>query len=224
MPSPQRSPASISTALERLYQTYGKPHAHPHGRPLDELVLTILSQNTNDTNRDVAYLRLRETLSTWEAVARAPVDKIEEAIRPGGISHIKAKRIQTILRTLGSPPTLDWLGDIDTAAAREFLVSLPGVGPKTAACVLLFSYGTLDIPVDTHVGRVGRRLGWFPAQASWDQLHLLANELCAGPEEAWAFHVALIRHGRRTCTAKAPGCSRCPLQDICPSARLPRLG
>lgn len=218
MPPPLLLQAPVQISLERLYQAYGKPRANPHRRPLDELVLAILSQNTNDANRDVAYLRLRAALPTWAAVAAAPVSQVEEAIRPGGISRIKSKRIQAILHTLGDPPSLDWLADVDRLAAREFLLSLPDVGSKTAACVLLFSYGYPDIPVDTHISRVGRRLGWFPAKATWEQLHLLANQLCADGNDAWAFHVALIRHGRRTCTAKAPACHRCPLQDICPSA------
>src|SRR3954465_15409422 len=134
---------------DRLREVYGIPAAYPHGRGLDELILTVLSQSTNDRNRDVAFLRLRRRFAAWEAVRDAPVEEVEEAIRPGGISKVKSERIQAILRALPEPLDGPHLKD------RDFLLSLPGVGRKTAACVLLFAYGQREIPVDTQVPRVG---------------------------------------------------------------------
>ena len=124
---------------DRLRQAYGRPRLRPHRRPVDELVLTVLSQNTNDRNRDVAYMRLRERFPSWEAVRRAPEDEVEEAIRPGGISRIKANRIQAMLRDLDGD-NLEWMADAPPETGRKRLVELPGIGRKTAACVLLFSY------------------------------------------------------------------------------------
>src|SRR5205085_10403820 len=124
----------------RLRRVCGRPGAPPHGQPLDELVLTVLSQSTNDRNRDVAYTRLRERFPSWEAVRDAPVEEVEEAIRPGGISKVKSARIQAILRAIGDPLDLAWLADAPVEEGRRYLMALPGVGRKTAACVLLFSF------------------------------------------------------------------------------------
>jgi endonuclease-3 len=146
---------------DRLAKEYGRPVLRPHRAPIDELVLTVLSQNTNDRNRDVAYFRLRDRFPTWDAVREAPVEEIEEAIRPGGLAPTKSVRIQAILDAIGEDDLL-WLADAPLDEAREYLVGLPGVGRKTAACVLLFSFGRPDVPVDTHVYRVGGRLGLWP--------------------------------------------------------------
>jgi len=149
--------------------------ARPHGRPLDELVLTVLSQSTNDRNRDVAFLRLRERFPSWEAVRDAPLEEIEEAIRPGGISKVKSARIKSILEsvteTSGHGLSLDWLAGEPVPDAQAYLTSLPGVGRKTAACVLLFALGMRDVPVDTHVSRVGTRLGLFRPKAPFREMH-----------------------------------------------------
>ncbi len=198
--------------MERLRSAYGKPELEPHGAPVDELILTVLSQNTNDRNRDVAYGRLRERFASWEEVRDAPQAEVEEAIRPGGLAPTKSKVIQNILRALDGDD-LDWLETAPVEEGREYLCSLPGVGRKTAACVLLFSYGLPDVPVDTHVFRVGTRLGLFRPGASFDEAH---DELLRFADEAYELHVALIRHGRRTCTARRPACSSCPLLSICP--------
>src|SRR5205085_10482623 len=152
-------PERVARIRDRLRTMYGRPSAPPHRRPLDELILTVLSQSTNDRNRDVAFARLRDRFGSWEAVRDAPVDEVEEAIRPGGISRVKSERIQQILRAIGHPLTLDDLRGLPVDEARARLVALPGVGKKTAACVLLFSFGARDVPVDTHVSRVGARLG-----------------------------------------------------------------
>lgn len=213
---------------DRLRAEYGRPVPRPHRAPVDELVLTVLSQNTNDRNRDVAYARMRERFPTWEAVRAAPVDELEEALRPGGLAPTKALRIKQILDTLaqlgdgaGTEAGLDdlsRLADMPLEEARELLCALPGVGRKTAACVLLFSFGMPDVPVDTHVYRVGSRLGLFRPGASFAEAH---DELLrlTPPEDAYEVHVLLIRHGRRTCTARAPRCGECPLLRMCPYGR-----
>ena len=211
---------------DRLRELYGIPRMAPHRHPIAELVLTVLSQSTNDRNRDVAYLRLRERLQTWEDVRDAPVAVVEEAIRPGGISKVKSVRIQAILRAISGHPrdpphelSLDWLERAPVQEGQEYLTSLPGVGRKTAACVLLFSYGLRDVPVDTHVSRVGTRLGLLSAGAPFEQLH---DEMLAltPPGEELELHVNLLRHGRRTCHARAPRCADCALARMCPSRAL----
>ncbi len=190
----------------------------PHGRPLDELVLTVLSQSTNDRNRDVAFLRLRDRFGSWEQVRDAPLEAVEEAIRPGGISRVKSARIQAILRAIGEPLSLDWMRDAELADAREALCELPGVGRKTAACVLLFSFGAPDVPVDTHVSRVGIRLHLLRPGAGFEELHEQMLALCP-PGAELELHVNMLRHGRRTCHARAPACERCALARMCPSRR-----
>src|SRR5947199_2755786 len=122
----------LHAVRDRLRQAYGRPRLRPHRRPVDELILTVLSQNTNDRNRDVAYLRLRERFPSWEAVRDAPVEEIEEAIRPGGISKVKSARIQAILRAIGDDLDLDWMRDAPVGESQRYLCSLPGVGRKTA--------------------------------------------------------------------------------------------
>ncbi len=215
--------AAVVAIRNRLRLVYGIPVLRPHGDGLAELILTVLSQSTNDRNRDVAYFGLRERFASWEAVRDAPVDEVEQAIRRGGISKVKSARIKAILAAVtdGEPQpgvlSLDWLRELDVPAAQAYLCSLPGVGRKTAACVLLFAYGMRDVPVDTHVSRVGTRLGLFRARAPFVELHdtLLA---LTPPGEEWELHLNLLRHGRRTCSARAPVCSACALREMCPSA------
>jgi endonuclease III len=207
----------VRAIRDRLRKAYGRPVLRPHRAPVDELILTVLSQNTNDRNRDVAHTRLRERFGSWDAVRDAPEDEVEEAIRPGGISRVKARRIQEILRALGDDD-LAWLEEAPVEEGRSYLCSLPGVGRKTAACVLLFSYGLPDVPVDTHVYRVGTRLGLFRPKGSFEEAHDEMLRL-AGAEDAYELHVSLIRHGRRTCTARAPRCPECPLLSLCPYGR-----
>src|ERR687894_3209299 len=204
------TPARVRAIRLRLRQTYGRPVAPPHGRPIDELVLTVLSQSTSDRNRDVAFLRLRQRFGSLEAVRDAPNEDVEEAIRPGGISKVKSRRIQEILRALPDPLDGPHLRD------QDFLTSLPGVGRKTAACVRLFAYGERDVPVDTHVSRVGTRLGLFPEKASFEVLHDTMLELTPRGQEL-ELHVNLLRHGRRTCHARRPACDECALLRMCPT-------
>jgi endonuclease III len=209
----------LRTIRDRLRREYGRPILRPHGAPIDELILTVLSQNTNDRNRDVAYGRLRERFSSWDEVRDAPVDEIEDAIRPGGLAPTKSVRIKQILEAIGEDDLL-WLADAALPAARDYLVALPGVGRKTAACVLLFAFGRPDVPVDTHVYRVGGRLGLWPQKASFEAAHDELARLCGDDGEvAYETHVLLIRHGRRICIARAPHCPECPLRRMCPEGR-----
>lgn len=211
------SRARVARIRQRLRDVYGIPSAPPHRAPLDELILTVLSQSTNDRNRDVAYLRLRERFGgSWEAVRDAPNEDVEAAIRPGGISKVKSLRIQAILEAIGDPLTLNHLEQLTVAEAQAELTALPGVGRKTAACVLLFAYGMRDVPVDTHVSRVGTRLAILPEDSNFDRLH--DAMLAVTPKGAeLEFHVNLLRHGRRTCHAQRPACPRCALRRMCPS-------
>jgi endonuclease-3 len=223
--------ARVVRVRERLRAVYGVPLMKPHRHPIAELILTVLSQSTNDRNRDVAYLRLRERLPLWEQVRDAPVEEVEEAIRPGGISRVKSARIQAILRAISERPpqassvgsasglSLDWLAQVPLEQARDYLTALPGVGRKTAACVLLFAYGLRDVPVDTHVSRVGTRLGLLRAGARTEELHDQMLALTP-PGQELELHVNLLRHGRRTCHARFPACRECALARMCPSRAL----
>jgi endonuclease III len=205
----------VRAIRDRLRLIYGVPVPNRHEAPLDELILTVLSQSTNDRNRDVAFLRLRERLPSWEAVRDAPLEEVEAAIRPGGISKVKSARIQAILRALPDDLDLAWMATAPVEEARDALCTLPGVGRKTAACVLLFAYGRRDVPVDTHVSRVGTRLGLFRPGAPFDELH---DEMLAltPPGEELELHINLLRHGRRTCAAQRPRCGECALARMCP--------
>jgi endonuclease III len=222
----------VRAIRDRLRLVYGVPLAKPHGHPIAELILTVLSQSTNDRNRDVAYLALRERFADWEEVRDAPVDEIEEAIRPGGISKVKSARIKSILRAitetapaearsagveLEEPLSLDWLPELSVPQAQAYLTMLPGVGRKTAACVLLFALGMRDVPVDTHVSRVGTRLALFRPGAAFEEMHDEMLEITP-PGEELELHLNLLRHGRRTCYARRPACGECALQRMCPSA------
>ncbi|MFT3866584.1 MAG: endonuclease III [Solirubrobacterales bacterium] len=213
---PWRRPARrrVLAIRDRLREMYGIPVNEPNRAPIDELVLTILSQHTNDRNSHRAFGLLRERFPTWDEVRDAPVAELEEAIRPGGLAQQKAPRIQAILRRLGEEPNLDWTETAPIEESREYLLSLPGVGRKTAACVLLFSWGLPDIPVDVHIHRVGGRLGLFPAKASLERAH---DEMLAivPPADAYEFHLNLIRHGRTLCRPK-PRCGECELRRMCP--------
>jgi endonuclease III len=213
MSAPSR--ARVRRIRDRLRELYGRPFAPPHGHGLDELILTVLSQSTNDRNRDVAFLALRRDFHSWTAVRDAPNADVERSIRPGGISKVKSARIQEILRDIDIPAFDEHLAGLSVEAARDELVALPGVGRKTAACVLLFAYGMRDIPVDTHVSRVGTRLGLFREGAPFEELHDAMLELTPRGQEL-EFHVNLLRHGRRTCHSRRPKCDECALLKLCP--------
>jgi len=210
--------ARLRRIARRLRRAYGEPPPPRRLPPLDELVLTILSQNTNDTNRDRAYADLRAKLPSWDDVADAPLPVIERAIRGGGLAPTKAPRIRAVLRALRDRG----IGLDDRALRRirhdrlyDLLVGLPGVGPKTAACVLLFSLDRPYFPVDTHVHRVAIRLGLVPANATAVRAQELLQAALA-PDEMYEVHMNLIRHGRHVCVALRPICSQCVLADGCP--------
>ena len=204
----------VRAIRDRLRELYGRRVNKPHGHPIAELVRTVLSQNTNDVNRDTAYAGLRERFPTWEDVRDAPEEDVIEAIRPGGLANTKGPRIQAILRELGDQPDLDWLADADRDEAIDYLTSLPGVGRKTAACVMIFALGRPEIPVDTHVYRVGGRLGLFRAKASFEEAHDEMMRI-TDPEDAYELHMNLIRHGREVCRPR-PRCEECGLRRMCP--------
>jgi endonuclease-3 len=213
--------------MAALDDAYGRPQWSPRYPPVDELVYTVLSQNTADVNTDRSFASLRCRFPTWDEVRDADPGDIAEAIARGGLSQVKAPRIKAILVALSERtgrPDLTELNDMTDQEALDYLQSLPGVGPKTAACVVLFSLGRPAMPVDTHVQRVARRLGLIDRRVTAEQAHSLLGSL-AGPDplDVYALHVDLVRHGRRVCHARRPDCDRCLLAGFCPSAGRPGL-
>jgi endonuclease-3 len=199
-----------------LLSEYGDRPWHPRA-PVASLVNTILSQNTNDVNRDRAFDQMRERLPTWEAVRDAPLEALVDAVRPAGLAPTKAPRIQEALRRITTERgeiSLDFLADWGVEEARAWLLDLPGVGPKTAAIVLLFALGMPAFPVDTHIHRLSRRLGLIPEKTSREKAHDLLEALVP-PELYYAFHLNLIEHGRIVCHARNPDHERCVLRDLC---------
>jgi len=202
---------------------YGRPVLSPRYPPVDELVFTVLSQNTADMNTERSFAALKARFPRWEEARDADAAEIEAAIALGGLAHTKAPRIKSILEALSERTGRPDLGELDglpDAEAQAYLTSLPGVGPKTAACVLLFSLGRPVMPVDTHVHRVARRLGLIDGAVTAERAHPILTEL-AGPDDAaqvYAVHVDFVRHGRRICHARRPRCGECPLAGLCPSA------
>ena len=203
--------------LQTLLKRYGHPQWRNHLPPLDELVSTILSQNTNDLNRDRAYEALRQQFPTWEQVRDAPTGEVVQAIRPAGLANQKGPRIQLVLREItrerGSL-SLDFLNDLPPAEASAWLTRFKGVGPKTAAIVLLFALGMPAFPVDTHIYRVSGRIGLRPARMNAEGAHHHLAELLP-PDTYYAAHLNLIRLGREVCQARRPNCPLCPVQDLC---------
>jgi endonuclease-3 len=204
-------------AHRRLLGEYGEPTWRPHMDAVSELVSTILSQNTNDVNRDAAFDRLRSKLPTWEQVRDADTEVVIEAIRTAGLANQKGPRIQEALRFITEERgklDLDFLADWPVEDAKDWLCAINGVGPKTAAIVLLFSLGRPAFPVDTHVHRVTGRLGLIGPRVSREKAHVALEQLV--PEDAYyPFHLNLIRHGRRVCSSRSPKCAECSLRDLC---------
>ena len=208
---------AIERVAGRLEEAYGPP-GKPRRDPLEELMLTILSQNTSDTNRDRAWEDLKAAFDGWEQVRAADRDELEEAIRSAGLAGQKAAAIHAVLEGLAEErgePTLDHLVGMDDAGALDYLTSFRGVGTKTAACVLCFALRRPVMPVDTHVHRVARRLGLVPADASRTQAHDVLNE-SVPPELRYPLHIWLIRHGRAVCGARKARCDACSLEELCP--------
>lgn len=212
---------SIATICRRLRQLYGPATAPRQLDPVGELIFTILSQNTTDTNSMMAFEALRRRFPNWDAVRRARVSSIIAAIRRAGLGQQKAPRIKTILQEIRDRHgklSLEFLHRMPTDAARAYLERFVGVGPKTAACVLLFACGKPVLPVDTHVQRVSERLGLIPKGTGADKAHdLLRPQVDA--KYVLEFHVQLIRHGRRICVARNPRCVSCVLLDGCPEGQ-----
>lgn len=215
------SSSSVARVIELLAMEYGSLTWSRHRDPLSELILTILSQNTSDHNSRRAYSSLIETFGDWRAVAEGNVEDIARAIQTGGLAQIKAARIKLILGQILSQRgslDLDFLAELPVAEARDWLQSLPGVGPKTAACVLLFSLGKPVLPVDTHVHRVAKRLGLIDSKTSAENAHEVLGALVPA-EYVYRFHIHMIEHGRKVCRAQNPRCDQCVLLQICPAGR-----
>ena len=211
---------AIEEVIELLEQEYGPRQWQSDRDPIDVLIGTILSQNTSDTNSGRAFASLKASFGSWEAVAIAPAEHIAEVIKSGGLSQIKAVRIKQVLGQIEKEQggiSLDSLKSMNISETEDYLIRLPGVGHKTARCVLLFSLAKPSLPVDTHVFRVSKRLGLIDSRASIEKAHSLLQELTP-PSKVYQFHVHMIEHGRRICHARQPRCNLCILIDICPSS------
>jgi len=205
---------------QALVREYGEREWHPRD-PIATLVSAIISQNTNDANRDLAYHRLRERFPTWEAVRDAPGEEVIAALRPAGLAPTKGPRIQEVLRYITQERghlELDFLRELPLAEAKAWLTCIPGIGPKTAAIVLLFALGMPAFPVDTHVHRVSKRLGLIGPRVSREQAHVILEGLLP-PEIYYTFHLNLIAHGRRVCQARHPRCSECIIRKWCDTGK-----
>jgi endonuclease III len=207
----------VARELDRLESRFGRPRLGRRLKPLDELVLTILSQHTNDANRDRAYASLRRRFPSWSSVLRARPAALEESIRVGGLARTKSRVIQDVLRAVRRDHgnlDLSILKRLPIGEARSYLLGLRGVGEKTACCVLLFACGRPAFPVDTHIHRVARRLGWVPLRATPARTHAILADLIPRTRYLTA-HINLITLGRRVCRARSPDCPRCPLRPEC---------
>ena len=209
----------IEEILHLLQREYVLRHWQPDQDPVSTLIATVLSQNTSDANSKRAFHSLITAFGSWEAVADASVDEIAQSIRLGGLAEVKAKRIKLILqeiRELQGCLDLSFLRELPLSEAKSWLRQLPGVGPKTAGCVLLFSLGRPALPVDTHVFRVAKRLGVIDSRVSSERAHELLESVVP-PEDVYSFHVYMVEHGRQICKAQQPRCHLCVLQGLCPS-------
>ncbi len=212
----------IKQILNLLEKQYGEVKLMPHHEPIAELVQTILSQNTSDTNSRPAFRALIAAFNNWENVMNADTPSIASTIRRAGLGQIKAQRIQQALTEIKKKRgqlNLDFLADMLVPVARQWLKELPGVGNKTANCVLLFALGRPALPVDTHIFRLAKRLNLISDKASLEEAHQRLEKL-VDPADIYEFHVLMIEHGRRTCHARGPHCSQCILKNICPSYKI----
>jgi len=213
---------SITEIIRLLAEEYGNLSWSQHRDPLSELIMTILSQNTSDHNSRRAFDRLITTFGSWQAVAEASVEEIAQAIRYGGLAQVKAPRIKKILDQISAQRgSLDlmFLHELPLAEAKAWLQGLPGVGPKTASCVLLFSLGKPALPVDTHIYRVAKRLGIIGPGASAERAHEILGAMVPA-EDVYQFHIHMIEHGRKICKAQRPRCHQCVLLQVCPSGQM----
>jgi len=208
---------AIKEVIELLEQEYGPGKWQPDRNPIDVLIGTILSQNTSDANSGRAFASLKASFDSWKAVASAPAEHTAQVIQSGGLSQIKAARIKQVLEQIEKEQgriSLDSLKTMNMAEAEDYLMRLPGVGHKTASCVLLFSLGKPSLPVDTHVFRVAKRLGLIDSRVSIEKAHSLLQEQIP-PSKVYQFHIHMIEHGRRICHARQPRCDRCILRGVC---------
>jgi endonuclease III len=207
--------------VRSLADAYGPlPWARRHD-PVSELVTTLLSHSTTDANQERAFRALRERFPSWDAVRLAPVAEVEEAVRVAGLAGQKAPRVQAALDAIADDPRgadLEWLGDVPLEEAMAFLTALEGVGPKTAACVMCFSFGAHVVPADTHVHRIALRTRVVPPRATAAAAQERLTRWTP-PGEAFATHMRLIAHGRTVCLARAPRCDACALLSLCPAGR-----
>ena len=204
----------VAPALEAMF---GRPTWKTTHTALDELVDCILSQSTNDANRDRAFAGLKARFHSWGEVADAPVEDVVNAIKPAGLANQKAPRIQNVLRRIREERgelDIEFLSTVELNEAKAWLTRFDGVGPKTAAIVLCFAFNRPAFPVDTHVHRVGQRLGFIPPKMNADKAHD-HMEAIVPPDDHYAFHINLITHGRKICQARRPLCERCPLAAYC---------
>ena len=211
---------TIEKVIELLEREYGTREWQPGGEPIDVLIGTVLSQNTSDTNSKRAFNSLLSAFGSWEVVSHAPVEHIAQAIKSGGLSRIKAARIKQILNEIEKEQgniSLDFLNFMSVSEAKDYLLHLPGVGEKTASCVLLFALDKPCLPVDTHVFRVAKRLGLIAPRVSVDKAHSLLQEQLS-PSKVYQFHLHMIEHGRRVCHARRPNCYDCILKEVYPSS------
>ena len=217
---PNANTRRLRAIHRRLVKRFGELVPPRATDPLDELVLTVLSQHTSDLNADRAFEALRAAFPEWQGVVDAPAGEVADVIRSGGLANTKAPRIQAILREVAEREgaySLDRLRYLPDAEARSYLTSLPGIGPKTAAVVLSFALGRDAMPVDTHVHRVTRRLGIVPDKVSAERADRILHDLVPDGLRT-PLHVAFIRLGREICKAPIPRCAQCPLKDLCPTA------
>jgi endonuclease-3 len=213
----ERRAAKYAPVAAALQELYGYPTWRGHYPPLDELVDCILSQSTNDRNRDKAFAALKARFDRWEDLLDAPTADIIETIRPAGLANQKGPRIQNVLRSIMAERgelSIDFLNDLTVDEAKAWLTKLDGIGPKTAAIVLCFGFNRPAFPVDTHIYRVGGRIGFIPPKVNVEKAHPLMEAIIP-PEDYYAFHLNLIRLGREICHARRPACERCPLRDHC---------
>ena len=209
----------IRQIVELLRKQYGTREWRLNPDPLTVLVQTILSQNTSDTNAGRAFQNLLSCFNNWQIVADAEVPNIANCIKSGGLARIKAQRIKGVLNQIirkRGQLELDFLSRLAPSDAEGWLLELPGVGLKTARCVLLFSLGMPVLPVDTHIWRVTKRLGLIDSEITLNEAHKILGNLVP-PDEAYLFHVVVIEHGRRICRARNPDCSACILNGVCAS-------
>jgi endonuclease-3 len=207
----------IQKVLAVLHDYYGDLEWRPRVDPLSELILTILSQHTSDANSFRAFDEMRARYPTWEEVRDAPVDELADTIRSGGLANVKAPRIQEVLRQIDEERgelNLDFLYKMEPEQARAWLSGFKGVGPKTAACVLMFACGMPVLPVDTHVYRVAQRLGLIDERTNAEKSHLVLEKMLAA-EERYPYHVYTITYGRQICKAQRPLCEACVLREWC---------